>query len=93
METAQVQVKSLALSPFLQLAKDSVVDGVEAFMKKGTSIRFDAQYVNAIVDTLYAKPEFKAYSKVEIKLAIGYWLRASVYNQVAQELKVTAVIK
>lgn len=83
-------VQALSLTPFLQLAKDSIVDGVDAVMKKGCSIRFDADYTNAIVDVLAQKEQFKAYSKVEIKLAIGFWLKASVYNQIAHELKITA---
>jgi hypothetical protein len=78
-----------SISPFLALAKDSVVESVADFKKKGTSIRLKADYVNSVVDALMKKETFKGYNWTEVKMAVRFWIEAHIQNQIATELKVT----
>jgi len=89
MELKQEPVlEQVNIKPFLEMAKSSVVEGIEAVKDKGVGIRFSADYCNAIVTAMKQKSEFKGYSDTEVKMALKPLFEAVVLNSVAKELKV-----
>jgi len=87
---AEAILNTQKVTEFIELAKDSVVEGVENLKAKGIGIRFSSDYCNSVVKALRQKPEFKHFSDTEVKLALKPLFEASILNIVAKEL---AVIK
>ena len=72
----------------ISIAVKSVEESDAEIIRKGTGIRFSADYCNAVVKALQNEAEFKGISETQIKLALKVVFEAIVLNAVASELKV-----
>jgi len=85
---AQVEVKAIQMSNFLEMALKSVEEGIEDLHNKGIGVRFDKDYCNSIVEALKMKDRFKGFSDSEIKMCLSPLFKASILNMIARELQI-----
>lgn len=82
------EIETIKVEKFIELAKNSVVEGVENLKAKGIGVRFSSDYCNSVVKALRQRQEFRHFSDTEVKLALKPLFEAVVLNAVAKDLSI-----